>query len=260
MSLSNVLEQIKKLTPVALENLDEGPIETMTGRRGRKKNAQEQLKTLREEYTKDLLRSAMFILTIGSEREAFDKAAAESYESFGCFSTNPENFYRDLAARVAPALYSGKESVSSLFDVLGRHLEDKAMELGVIGYPQLRFKQEYRQTIKTEEEFVQLVKTAINDQVGGELAGYHAILSLTDRAISLSHAKPSTPVILSTGDEKLVTDLSVALKRITPKVFIVVAGEASDSVKSLTGAIQVQEVTAKTVGSTLKGIRAQLKK
>lgn len=260
MSLTKVLEQIKVLTPVAMEDLETGAIETLNARRGRKRNAEEQLKSLRQEYFQDLLRSTVFILTIGSEREAFEKAAAGSYDNFGCFSSNPESFYRDLASRIPASVYSGKESVSSMFDILGRHLEDKAMELGVLGYPMLRFKQEYRQTIKCQEDFVQLIKTAINEQVGGEMAGLHAVRSITDSAIKLAHTKTNTPIIMSTNDEKLVRDLSDALERITPRVFVVVAGEASDTVSSIEGALLVKEVTAKTVAQTLKTIKNQLKK
>jgi hypothetical protein len=259
MSLSKVLEQIEKIKPVALEDVDSGPVETMTARRGRKRNAEEQLKLLRMQYTQDLLRSAVFILVTGGNREEFVNIATANTD-YGAFKADPETFYRDLANRIAPALYEGKESVANLFDVLGRHLEDKANELGVLEYPQLRFKAEYNKTINNKEEFVQLVKTAINEQVGGELVGVQSVLSITDQAIDTGHKASVTPVLLSTGDEKLALDLVEALNRLTPRVFLVVTGKATRAMKSVEDAVLVKEANEESVASALTTIRGSLKK
>jgi hypothetical protein len=259
MSLTKVLEQIQKVKPVALEDVDSGPIETLTARRGRKRNAQDELKRLRAEYAQNLLRSAVFILVTGGNREDFVNIAT-SNKDYGAFKADPEAFYRDLANRVAPVLYEGKESVANLFDVVGRHLEDKANELGVLEYPQLRFKAEYNKMINTKEDFVQLLKTAINEQVGGELVGVQTIYSVSDEAVELGHKAAVTPILLSTGDEKLALDLVQALNRLTPRVFLVVTGKATRAMKSVEDAVLVKEANEESVASALTTIRGSLKK
>src|ERR1035437_435955 len=134
MSLSKGIEESKKDRVFAEENVEEGAIETLNGRRGRKNQAVERLKTLKLTYRQDLMESAAFIVVTGDKREEFETLARDS---FACFSANPNALYEDLANRIPEALYHGKESASGIFDVLGRHLEDKARELGIIGYPQM---------------------------------------------------------------------------------------------------------------------------
>lgn len=257
MSLVTVLDEIKKVKPVAEEVIDSGAMETLNARRGRQRRAVERMKELKETYTTDLMNSAVFILVTGSAREEFSKTASEA---FGCFSADPEGFYLDLASRVHPTLYEGKQSVSNIFDVLGRHLEDKAGEMNILGYPQLIFKQQYARTIKTKQEFLELVKQAINEQVGGELVGVHVVRSLVDQAINLEHSAKITPIVLGTSDDKLAIQLVGALERLTPKVFLVAAGKSSKQVKTVTDAILVKEVTSDSVQQALAKIRNSIRK
>lgn len=228
MSLSKILEEIKRLKPLAEEDTETGNLQTMSVRRGRKKRAQEELKILRGEYRKDLLSSAVFILVAGDKRDEF---VTEATTNLKCFTADTDAFYKDLAGRVAPALYAGKSSVSNLFDVLGRHLEDKARELDVIGYPQLIFTQKYRQTITNKEEFTALVRQAVNDQIGGEMVGLETVERLTDSLISSGWSGVTTPIVLSVESEKLAVELAPALRRLTKKVFVVGAGKTSKTFK-----------------------------
>lgn len=245
MSLAKTMEEIKKVKPYAEEDVDTGPRETMAGRRGRKNQAVEQLKILKREYRLKLLESAAFIVVTGSAAEEFTKIATES---FGCMSTDPDTFYKDLADRIPAALYNGTETVSNLFDVIGRHLEDKAGELDINGYPQLIFKQEYRTTLKNKNDLLNLIRTAINDKVGPEIVGIQAASSLLDKAIASEHGKKVTPIILATDNEKLAIDLEGSLNRLHPRgVFLVVAGKGTKALKAVSGMISVKEPTNETV-------------
>lgn len=257
MSLSKVLEEMKKVRPMAEQDTDSGPVETITARRGQKRNAQEQLKNLRNEYSDMLLRTAAFIVTVGSEAEAFNEAVTSDGS---CLSAPAEGFYEDLAARVHPTLYQGKDPGANLFDVVSRHLEDKARELGITEYPQLLFKAQYRRMISSQSEFVSLLKQAVTEQVGGEIVGINAVRSLTDKAIKAEHKLPVTPVLLTTKDQEFAVSLLPHLKRLTPNVSLVVVGEASESLKATPGAVVVSEVNAKTVKGALKQIKNNLKK
>jgi hypothetical protein len=256
MSLETVLKEIKQVKPFAEENVETGALETLNGRRGRKRQAQDRLNLLREDYIAELMRSAVFILVSGSSRDEFTALAKE----FHSFVADPESFYRDLASRVAPVLYEGKTAVANMFDVLGRHLEDKANELNIVGYPQLIFKDTYQRNIKDSEDFVALVKSAINEQVGGEIAGIQAVRSIADEAIEKGHASRVTPIVLNSGDDRLTVDLLDALTRLSPRVFLVVAGKCSKAMRSIDGAFVLKEVNKENVEQTLTTINKLVRK
>lgn len=256
MALNQILEEMKKLQPFVDEDTDSGPSETMGARRGRQRNAVEQIKGLRKDYMSDLLRSAVFIVTVGSERDAFESLATTEGS---CLQSDAESFFKDLASRVHPSLYVGRgDTVSNLFDVAGRHLEDKARELGVLEYSQMIFKAQYRRQIDTADQLTALLKQIIMEQVGGELVGVNAISQLTDDAIASGHTATVTPVVLSSADQKFSVELIGHLERLTPRVFLVVAGDSPAI--SGEGAIIVKDVNAKSVKGALKQIRSSLKK
>lgn len=262
MSLENVLKEINTYKPFAEENVEDGPMETLNGRRGRKHQAIEQLKVLKTQYRLDLLRSAVFIIVAGTQRSEFETIATG--EGFKLFAADPEQFYSDLANRVAPSLYLGKEGVSNLFDVLGRHLEDKMGELDANAYNQLIFKEKYLKPVSTAAEFVSVVKEAINEQIGAEIVGIQAVTSILDDAISRNHTGKTTSILLSTSDEKLAQDLLKDLGSRGNKVILVLAGKSTKSLSSYNGelvnVIKVKEVNEESVKSTLDSIKTQLKK
>lgn len=260
MSLSKVLEEIKKLKPIAEENTEAGAPETLNARRGRKNHAIEQLKDLKRQYIQEMTDSALFVIVSGQQREAFATLATETFEKFGFFSSNPEEFYEELSSRVSPALYLGKETNSNVLEVVGRHLEDKAMEIGISSYPQLIFKQHHRRVIDSKAQFTAVVRQAINEQVGPEIVGINAIHSLADVAISKNHTDMITPIILPTGDEQLAVELLNNLRRVSPRTFLVVAGKASKTLKSMDSTLVTKEVTEETVKSTLAEIKKSLKR
>lgn len=257
MSLSKVLEKIKETKPLAEEDVTTGAPETLNTRRGRKARAVEEMKTLKKEYSSDLLSTAAFILVIGEKRDAFSTLAVENFK---CFTNDPNSFYSDLANRIPPSLYLGKEGVSNVFDVLGRHLEDKALELDIVGYPQLIFTQKYRRAINSREEFTALVREAVNDQVGGELVGIQAVRSIVDEAIAREHSAKFTPIILPTSDEKFALTVAEALERITKRVFVISTGKMSKTVKAYGDVIAVKEPDQESVQAALSTISGQLKR
>lgn len=256
MSLAKVLEEIKKVKPYADEDVNSGPVETLNGRRGRKNQAIERLTTLRQEYRQNMLDTAVFIIVTGDKREEF----AEAAKNFKCFATDPNEFYLDLANQIPPIFYGGNASVNDAFDVLGRHLEDKARKLGIIGYPQLIFRQDYRVTLKSKEDLIDLTRRCINDQVGSEIVGLQALTSLVDSAIAADHSGKTTPIVLSTNDEKLALDLDGTLARLKPRgVFLVVAGKGTKNLKAVKDAIFVKDTSPEAVEATLKTINGAKK-
>lgn len=256
MSLSEILKKIKEVKPFAEENVDEGPVETLAGRRGRKNQSIESLKRLKTLYKDTLRETAVFILVVGDKRDEFTKVATENYK---CFSSDPDFFYSDLIDRIPNFSYLGKENIVNIFDILGRHLEDKALELDIIGYPQLIFRQEYHKHISSRQDLLDLVKQAVTEQVGGEVVGVQAVKNLTDVAIERNNAAQFTPILLPSGDEKFVLTVAKDLHRINNKVFIVVAGETSKDFKAHS-AMVVADPTNENIKKTLKTISNHLKK
>lgn len=257
MSLIKTLEEIKKHTAYANEDVESGPIETLNGRRGRQRASVESIKLLRRQYSDELLRSAVFILTVGTDRESFEQIARDNGN---CLFSKADSFYSDLANRIHPTLYAGKNPGANLFDVVGRHLEDKARELGMIEYPQLLYKNTYARMVQSPEEFAVLLKQAITEQVGGEVVGINAVRELTEAAIAKGHTASATPILLSTEDSKFAVELIPHLERLTPRVFLVVAGKAPKQLKTMQGAIVVKEASSESVEVALTQIKNNLKK
>ncbi len=257
MSLVKIVEEIKSARPFAEENLDGAPLETLRGRQGRKNQAIERLKVLKRDYRKSLLESAAFIVVTGEKRNEFSSTAVEN---FGCFSANPDAFYEDLAGRIPPVLYEGKSDPQNLFDILGRHLEDKAGELDVSEYTQLTFRQEYRGAISDKKTLTDMIRVAINEQVGAEIVGIQAVTSITDAAIEAGHSKRVTPIVLTTDSEKFALDLERSLRLLHPRgVFLVVSGKGTKTLRGTQGVLSVKDPTPEAVEQTLKTIDSSAK-
>lgn len=260
MSLSKVIEEIKKVKPFVDEDVESGPRETLAGRRGRKAQAIERMQTLKFEYRQELIQSAVFIIVTGDKR---NELTAIATDNFKCFSSDPNALYEDLANRITPAAKQGNASVTALFDILGRHLEDKARELGIIGYPQMIFRQEYQVNIRDDKDLVNLVKRAINDQVGSEMVGLQSIVSMVDNAIEKEHNAKITPIILSTDEPEFALDLDATLGRLNPRgVFLILAGKSAKAnkvLKTFPGIISIKEPTNETVEQALKTISGTVK-
>lgn len=261
MSLETVLKEIQTHLPFSKEDVENGPSETLNGRRGRKVQAIEALSRLKAQYRLDLLKSAVFIIVAGNQRKEFTEIATG--DKYKLFSADPETFYNDLAGRVPPSLYVGKEGVNNIFDVLGRHLEDKMMELDALQYNQLIFKAKYAKPATNVAEFTEIVKEAINEQMGTEIVGIQAVTSILDDAIGRGHSGKTTSILLSTNDEKLVTDL---LRDLGPRnrTVLVLAGKTSKTLSNssvdLITTLKVKEVTEESVKTTLDSIKNSLKK
>src|ERR1035437_5070004 len=113
MSLVNVFKKMEVNRPNAEMDVQMGSPETLGGRTGLKRAAAETLKRLKLEYRNELMASTVFIVVTGASKDAFSDLA--SGETFGCFSTDPAEFYKDLASRINPTLF-GRESARNLFN------------------------------------------------------------------------------------------------------------------------------------------------
>lgn len=258
-NLQKVLAEIKATLPVASEDLNEDDstgFATLSGRRGRKRAAEERLKQLRYDYSILLRESAVFLIVVGSERDALTELLDPA---FNCFKANPEELYSDIVGRINESLY-GRDSTSSLFGLASRYLEEKAIDLGVTGMPLMTFKNEYDVPIKNKEDMTSLLKMVINSEVGAELAGVQAVHSVIDAAIAREHSGRTTSIVLNTGDLKLAADLDDALQRLTPRVYTIVAGKLPKGVKANPGSVTIKEINEEKVTAAMESIKASLKR
>ena len=260
MTLDSILKEIDKNRPYAEAVLDMNSPGTYRARLGLKKSSEEIIVRMKREYKEELLKSSAYIIVTGSAKDAFSELA--SSDKFGCFTVNPDNFFMELAENVSPptikpSLY-GREGVKSLFSIAQNVFRDKATELGIVEYPFLAFNDKYHMAVNTKEEFANLLKTAIVDQVGSEIVGVYAANCIVDKAIEKRHAAPVTPIILGTSDEKFALSLSENLKKLKSKTFLVVAGKASKPVQGSNGAIVVKNVSEENVADALTTIKNKI--
>jgi hypothetical protein len=255
MSLSKILEEIKKVEPLVKEDVEGGPVETLIARRGRKNQAVESMYRLKRAYSAEFRNTAAFIVVTGSKRTEFTAAAIKHK----CFSADPNEYFSKLVSRVPSELYLGKENLANTFDILGRHMEDLAHDLDIIGYPQLIFRQEYHRHVNNRQEFLSLVRQAVVNQVGGEIVGIQAVKTLTDSAIERRYAAKFAPILLTTDDERFALRVSEDLARISSRVFLVTAGETTEVLKNVPSQ-SVEEPTEDSVKSTLKSISNSLRR
>lgn len=260
MSLSTILKEMETNRPNANMDVTMGNPQTLGGRQGLKRAATEAMKRLTMDYRKELLSSSAFIVVTGSNRNTFVELA--SADTFGCFSSDPERFFKDLTSRISPTLF-GREGARQLFNIAGNVLYDKAMELDLASYNGLSFNDRYNRGVKNAQDFELLIRDAIVDQVGSEIVGIDAVYSLAETAIKKNHEANVIPIILNTDDEKFALDLLKNLKTralpdgmragLTPNVFLVVAGKASKEVQKLGD--HMKTVNEETVAEALTNIR-----
>ena len=206
-----------------------------------------------------------YIVVTGSGRDQFTEIATN--ETFGCFSNDPEEFYKDTVSRLDPKLF-GRETPRNFFNIVSNIISDKMLEIGVTEYNPLKFSDKYNSAVNKPEDLVLLVRNAMTDQIGAELVGLNAANSLVGKAIERGNTGPVTPILFSTGDEKFALDLKNGLKRkeiskgifngLSSKVFLVVAGTASKELKKLEGVVLVKTVTDESVGEALSSIRNKI--
>lgn len=253
MSLTTILEQIKKLEVHAKEDVENNPnLSTLAGRRGRKRQAIEDILRLKEDYIKEISKNAVFIVATGSGKDELGSIAKNEYFSF---SVNPETLYSELADRVPAQLYMSKGGSPDLFDVLGRHIEDKASELNLAEYNYVMFKANYAKPLKTREDLAQLIKLAVNEQIGTEIVGIHALRHIAKEAIEREHKGVATTIVLPTDDEVFVKDLSTSLKRLTKRVHVVSAGKTTKTSKTIPGIVHLKDVNNETVKQYLLSLK-----
>jgi hypothetical protein len=190
---------------------------------GKINKAKRDLEALFLEYRKVIQQNSVFIILTGS-RAQMNRFTDIATEKFDCLTSNADDFYTKIADEIDPKLYIDKESSPALFDVMSSIFEDFALDLDIIGYPQLIFEYKYKRLLTSKKDLIDLIKDAFNDKIGAELVGLFTIDSVSRIAVNQKFDKDVCPIVLESHDQKLALELFNKLKNLTPNVFMVATG------------------------------------
>jgi predicted DsbA family dithiol-disulfide isomerase len=255
MNLETLVKEIEKNKKYANEVIEGGNPATLNTRLGRKKAAKSRLEELYTEYRLSVKDHLVFIVPVGKDAEEITKLAEEG----GTSIANADSFYEDLANRIPPILYNGKQTQASLIDVFSRHLEDKAMEIGVRSYPMVIYNRKYARKVQGKEDLVSLIKKIINEDVGSEMVAAQILDEVAKSAMKDSFSKGKLPVVVSVKDQSIVEHIVNGLKTISPNVFMVGSGKTGRGKKSDGGVIGLKSIDAKGLEEAFAKIKKQVR-
>lgn len=254
--LKEILEDIEKNKEMATRDLTKVDASIFTTMSGKKRRAKENLKELYHEYKNELKTRISFIMVNGKGCKKFAEVTAEE---FAGVVQPAEGFYEDIVGRINPANYKNKTLNNSIVDILASYLEDKAHEVGVLGYPALVFSDKYAKRLNNKEDLVEVFTRMINDNVGAEFVGADLLEKAAIEAVNKNFAGRVLPIVVYSTNNELIDVLSKTFyEKLTPKVFKVSAGviskkDSEDSVAKVTG-----KINKKSVKEALEIIRDQV--
>lgn len=226
--IEQIVNDIEKKKIIATSNPGENSMNYST-KVGKIKRAKIDLEDLYLDYRKEVQLRSLFIIVTGSKAKEFAKIAEEE---FYCFQLDSNGFYEGLIEDVNERLYANQSASSSLFDILGKTLEERAMSIGILGYPALIFESKYKKILSGKEDLLALLKKAFNEKVGIEMLGLDAVERATKLAINSEQKEKKTlkkfPIVMVTEDETIVKDLAKGLSFVSNNVHIVGAGAVKD--------------------------------
>lgn len=253
-NLETVVKEIKKLKQVAEMNPGTD-VHKRRHNKGKISQAKEKLKEKFMEYRKSVRENAIFILAVGSDSQKFAEIAQNEYQ---CFAVNTEDFYTDILDKVPEKLYMNKTSSRNMFEHISARFEDRAHEMDVISYQPIVFEAKYKKVIKSKEEALRLVKRAINEKVGGEIAAIDAVEKVSREAVNRDYFGKVVPIVMYTEDEELAQSLMQDIPKVNRKVFVVSAGKKLQSDLQGKAVSAISKVSKEKVEETLIDIKKKV--
>ncbi len=250
MGLKDILQEIDDKKKVISQDLSQVNIRARTYKVGQINSAKERLETLYVNYKNELLNNSVFILATGKNAQKFVEVGVKD---FGCFAMDAKQLYKDIAEEISPQLYLNKTISSSVFDVINNVIETKMQMLDVISYNTVLFSVKYQRVVKSKEEFIDVIKDAMNDEIGSEAVGLYALENISKKAVNEGYKSRLVPIILHTDDESLIEEINKNIRKTTPRAVIVTAGKTKTSFDS---PILLDKATKAGVEEALKQIAA----
>ena len=255
--LKNILKEIDKNKQMASTELETVEWNVKASVEGQVRRAKENLKNLFYDYKNALKSKVIFILVNGKGSKKFADTAAKNYAGF---SYNAEDFYKEIVDQVDTANYIGRKLSNSTVDILSSVLQEKALEVGISGYPALLYREKYSTLLNSKEDLVDAFKNMLNEEVGAEFVGLTLLDKAAVEAANQRFSGDRLAIVIYSQDSGLLNSLSKDFnKMLTPNVFTVTAGIASKEVseKSLTSISG--KIDKDSVGTALKEVMKNLR-
>ena len=249
--LKQILDNYKVASGIANQEINEDPRGYQV-RLGKVNRAKSDLKELTNKYRDVIRSSSSFILVSGDNAEAFSKMASKD---FGCFVVDGEAVPRIVASQMHKDIYTGKSLTSSSFDTANGFLTDVLDDIGVVSYPYMLFNKTYSKILNDEDDLRNLLKIAIGEKIGYEIAGVFATNHIVEDALKQGFSGKTFPIILTTTDEEYMRNLREGLLSTTKNVFVVSTSEGSLEDIAIS---KLDKMTKKSVESTLKEIKKRI--
>ena len=250
MSLASLVEEIKQNKEFAEENITGGNPLTANSRLGRQNAAKARLQDLFIVYKNELRGKILSVLVTGPEADNFTKTAADVGHMY---VASADNLYEDLAKRIDPVYYSGRESPAALVEVLSRHWFDKMGELDLRGELDIQYKTKYARKVSSFEELVPFVKEVMESEVGIDAIAYDVLDQITHSTFKNLFSGNLVPCVVQLKNGASKNEVAESLKKIG-LVYTVTAGEGTPSEFNL------DQINNKNVLGILKQINASVKK
>lgn len=202
---------------------------TVVAKEGVIRKAKNDILNLERNYFEFVRPNILNILFSGEYSASFVETAQQEFD---CVSFDIESLMNDLCD--VPEMFWLNRTVE--FDAIDRiniKLESIAIDANIQSMPMLVFDQKLKYQIKSQEEFVQLVKKYISQQIGGEFFALAAILKLTPILIETKRIENNIPVILysSKNDEELMADIYKNIGILFKNSFAVSCGKVKEETK-----------------------------
>ena len=252
-NMQQIVEEIKKTKAIAEEKLEQDA--TYRVKYGRQVQAKERLRELWFEYRKEVLENSVFILVAGDKSEKFANVATKEFQ---CYGVNAEDLYKDLLRQIPSKVYMNQIGSRSFFEHIQGRLGERARELEIVSMKPVIFNQKYKKMVESEDDALSMLKQAINDQVGAELAALDAIDKVAFESVNSEINGKVVPIVLYSTDESLVKDIARDLKHLPSHSALVIAGKTEDSDLTALSINDTKTVSKTNVEKTLVKVRESL--
>lgn len=234
-SLKEIMEDIHKNKAVAESELSTD-VNVRRMQQGKVNQAREKLKDLYMQYRKAVMTNSLFMVVVGSTANKFAKKAQEA---FSTYSYSADELFESIADKIPEKLYKNQLASRQLFEHIMARFEERAMEIDIIGYTPILFKQEFKRTLKDKGELIALMREAFAKTVGNEVVGLDVIEKTAKIAVNEGFEGKVVPIVLHTDSVEFAKGLAKDLNRISPHVIIIKSGKTSENI--------LTDLTIKTV-------------
>lgn len=181
-----------------------------------KRQAKVQLEEMFLKTQKLMAQSSVFMVVSG---EKANKFAEISGKEFDTYNFSARDFYQSLANEVPETNYLMRSLNPSTVDILSALIETSAMDMGVINYERLIWKNSMSgNVIKSKDDLVDNVERLITEYVGLGFVGVFILNKTTTKVIEDGFSGTTVPILIVEPDVAKAEKMVKGLKSLTSMV------------------------------------------